>query len=521
MSRGFRLTFLTIQQRNYKSCHFCCSNPFYILLIFLTSSTNDNESPRELPFSELPAIRALITVPALYQYFLSMLFPVHPNLGGSTGSQTTNASMLPSGNPNQEKQGRKRSPSEDSTSLASRKKLLLSPTSTSRLHFKQSSQLYPSGTNALVAGLEGQRGQFSASNYSAFAAAIFYSVLQHVNHWPVQIMKAYAEDSFGPRAWVDDERCKVVVSNLEMSLKPNRCDECFDKTSNYVAEEVENYFCSLISPSEENASSPKQSLSALNKSAMPVQGSPSNNKVLHMKTQLDVASMPTSQQKQVSSKQKRKQMKPAQCSDESGSSSSGEEEVIESESSNILPLNKPQIAPSSPNGMVVDSRMSAVSLSMSQQCSSSTPSPLHIIFQQRYLTKKRVRPRYIGPNLDLAYEAISDALADRLNSKIKQNSRLLQILPSFVSIPRVRCLASRHLERWLQSPALAGLARNLFAQIVRHVRNVDPPLPDDTEAIENILKMNLKANQVSLFYQLMLFGCIVRQLLLCLKSSSS
>jgi hypothetical protein len=44
---------------------------------------------------------------------------------------------------------------------------------------------------------------------------------------------------------------------------------------------------------------------------------------------------------------------------------------------------------------------------------------------------------------------------------------------------------------------LAQLARELFSQIVRQLRNVEPLLPDDAEAIDNILQMNLKANQVS------------------------
>ena len=71
-------------------------------------------------------------------------------------------------------------------------------------------------------------------------------------------------------------------------------------------------------------------------------------------------------------------------------------------------------------------------------------------------------------------------------------------LPSFLSIPRVRCLASRHLERWLQSPALAGLARNIFAQLVQEIYCVEPPLHDDLEVIDNILKLNLKTSQLSM-----------------------
>jgi len=47
---------------------------------------------------------------------------------------------------------------------------------------------------------------------------------------------------------------------------------------------------------------------------------------------------------------------------------------------------------------------------------------------------------------------------------------------------------------------LAGLARTLFAEIVKDVRCIEPPLPDDLEMIDNILKLNLKANQVRYFF---------------------
>ena len=69
-------------------------------------------------------------------------------------------------------------------------------------------------------------------------------------------------------------------------------------------------------------------------------------------------------------------------------------------------------------------------------------------------------------------------------------------LLDFVSDPTVRELASSHLEKWLQSPALSTLARSLFSSIVRELKNTEPPLPEDVKCIQNLLKMNLKTNQV-------------------------
>ena len=52
------------------------------------------------------------------------------------------------------------------------------------------------------------------------------------------------------------------------------------------------------------------------------------------------------------------------------------------------------------------------------------------------------------------------------------------------------------MEKWLQSPALSGLARKLFSEIVAEMQNIDPPLPEDVSAISSILSMTLKASQV-------------------------
>jgi integrator complex subunit 1 len=53
------------------------------------------------------------------------------------------------------------------------------------------------------------------------------------------------------------------------------------------------------------------------------------------------------------------------------------------------------------------------------------------------------------------------------------------------------------LEKWLQSPALSGLARSLFSQTVSLMKNSDPPLTADLDSIDNILSMRLKANQLN------------------------
>ena len=101
-------------------------------------------------------------------------------------------------------------------------------------------------------------------------------------------------------------------------------------------------------------------------------------------------------------------------------------------------------------------------------------------------------------NLQHAHKAIAGSLSERLDLKSKQNSKLLMALPSFVSIPAVRLLTAQHLERWLQSPALSAQARTLFAATVQNMSNVDPPLPEDIQAIDSIMEMKPKANQLNM-----------------------
>jgi len=117
--------------------------------------------------------------------------------------------------------------------------------------------------------------------------------------------------------------------------------------------------------------------------------------------------------------------------------------------------------------------------------------------QQRSLNLVRVRQRFFGANLKCAQDSISSSLSERLDVRSKQNSGLLQTLPSFTAVPAVRRMIAENLEKWLQSPALAGLARLLFSSTVKNMKNIDPLLDADRRAIDCILGMRLKANQVS------------------------
>ena len=75
---------------------------------------------------------------------------------------------------------RKRSPSEDLTHTASRKKPMMTPN-------PKGQHSYPkrdSKTGNIIGNNNGLKGQLTMQSLPVYAATILYTVLQHVEHWP-------------------------------------------------------------------------------------------------------------------------------------------------------------------------------------------------------------------------------------------------------------------------------------------------------------------------------------------------
>lgn len=297
--------------------------------------------------------------------------------------------------------GRKRSPSDADT---------FDPTP-----LKKNSNLLPPTPSLGTKQNAVQKGQISEKNISVLAASVLFTVFQHVECWPAELLRAFAEDAFGPRYWVSEEKCKAFVANFEVSLKTQ---EFGDALMSSLAEQAEAHYASLFQPS--GSTHPSVS--------------------------------------------KRKESKDDESSD---ASSSGDEEVLESDN-----------VQSSSNG---------------QHKGGGTG--LEALFDMK--TSRRVRSRYT-PGRIIHDDTIADALQSRLDLKSKQNYRLLETLPLFLSIRRVRSLSSSYLERWLNSPALAGLGRTLLAKLIGAMECADPPIEEDVSVLQNVLALRLKANQVSL-----------------------
>lgn len=359
-------------------------------------------------------------------------------------------------------------------------------------------------------------------NVQAMAATILYTAFQHLDHWPAPLVKAYADDCFGPRLWVDDDRCRLLVGNLALAhcREPAQADDQKLRDASTVADAYREF--ELMPPDDEDdtyASFP----SHVHRGSMSSTGSSK----LHRGTSLESAVSLRKQQTydddgnsdsvdeeecfldsavrnaeklgdgddSSSGEEDEEVVRNAEKLGDGDDSSSGEEdeEVVVTEKSNgiesmdVVPENQDAPLSTSTNG--VDPDVDAMQLSPKAD-------NLYPIRQSR-LDVTRVRQRFFGANLVYAYDSVSSSLLDRLDVKTKQNSGLLQSLPAFTPIPGVRFLIATNLEKWLQSPALAGLARTLFSSTVNQMKNVDPPLEEDLKSIDCVLAMKLKANLVS------------------------
>jgi hypothetical protein len=329
------------------------------------------------------------------------------------------------------------------------------------------------------------------------AATILYCAFSHVDHWPAPLIKAYADDCFGARSWVDDEGCKLLVKNLSLahaatdgSASPDRINS---PTLQEEAREVASAYMIFLTPSDSEIDADTISVEEAANDGAHRRGSFSSTGSVSMsrRPSLSTATSEASNTKEpVASNHELgfdiaiKSVTSGDC--ESAGSSSGdedEEEVVLTSTNGTTPKN----LPTSTNANVDED-----SIMEPQRY------PLYPLTQTR-LNLVRVRQRFFGQNLNVAHTVISSSLSERLDARFKQNSGLLQSLTEFVSVPSVRELIATNLEKWLQSPALSGLARTLFSLTVTRVKDVDPPLDSDIRTIDSILAMRLKPNQVCLW----------------------
>lgn len=349
-------------------------------------------------------------------------------------------------------------------------------------------------------------------NIKVVAATILFVAFEPLDHWPVPLVEVYAEDCFGPRTWVDHPGCRLLVQNLSLIHRDdNSCGDIHENPEKLEADglKVAEFYsnqASRTSPVPHSArSSPlppmgdiigrKRSISTGSESSRTGRLSPTSKSISlkqakttaksFMRSKNDGDESDSGDEEEVAITTS---LSKVSKGDDGSSSSSGEDEEI-------CVMNQKTIAAQR------EMSSNAMDSAADESLNSSDPPPpsikLTYPLQQQKLNFSRLRQRYFGQNLELSYLAMSEKLKERLDIKSKQNSGLLHCLPYFISIPSIRTITTANLEKWLQSPALSGLARTLFSKTVNSMKNVDPPLPEDLEALDNILRMRLKANQLN------------------------
>jgi integrator complex subunit 1 len=363
-----------------------------------------------------------------------------------------------------------------------------------------------------------QRQHQPQMNVRVTAATILFVALEPIDHWPVPLIEAYAEDSFGARSWVDDPVCLQFVQNLELVHKGG-----VDKTIDNVLineDDIESEALAVAEffrnshereqlpstkiPATEEAQRRESLSSTASGDTMPPPPLLSMIRSISNGSESGVM-----QQRSSTSLKPRPKTRTFQTNGKDGSDSGEDAETTLALSKGNRFNNRDWSSSSSSSGEDEEVFMEELSVEGSEinhgdDCSEvSISKPELSALEQTYPVPPKVlkfflvRQRFFGLNLDYAYHSITAKLSERLDFKSKQSSGLLHCLPSYTTIPGVRSLVTANLEKWLQSPALSGLARNLFSATVRNIRKVDPLLPADLESLDNILTMRVKSNQLN------------------------
>eukprot|EP00536_Pseudo-nitzschia_multiseries_P000729 jgi/Psemu1/282533/fgenesh1_pg.9_\ len=349
-------------------------------------------------------------------------------------------------------------------------------------------------------------------NIKILVATILYITMEPLDHWPVPIIEAYAEDCFGPRSWVGDPACRLLVENLSLIHRDSVGLDPIRLISEYVKSEADALKVATFYQTTNHRHREPRSATSPILSSQRTSPTPSILDLPRRQRSESLGSQASKKTEYNPNAIRKVAIKLGRGKNNGDESDSGDEEEV----AITTPYSKPSNGgdgSSSSSGedeemcamdqqtLKDQQKMSTLSGSTEESLFSSDPPPpgikLTYPLQQQTLKFSYVRKRYFGQNLELAYQAVSKKLNERLATKSKQNSSLLNCLFAFTSIPNVRATITANLEKWLQSPALSGLARALFSRTVRSMKNANPPLPADLDALDNILRMRLKANQLN------------------------
>ena len=355
----------------------------------------------------------------------------------------------------------------------------------------------------VVMDLKTQQQQRPSFSLPVLAAATLSMAFAHLDHWPTPLVEAYVSDCFGSRSWVDEKACLLLVQNLSLAHSSSGTSMSLTTTANRedlqkdAARVASSYRSFRFSEQQDNSINrkPAQNIS----SGVPFEmmersvSTETIDSVVRSQApyEIDWDDEEDDEADAINSATPSNRPKKRKRKSDDSSSSGGEDEE------EVVVLSAESNDDDSKEGLSKPAKVRRKSNAPSSGAQVRLRSAAHYPLEQTRLNLQPVRQRYFGENLQAAHDAVHRALLDRLEQKSRQNSGLLQTLPRFTAVPLVRCVVAENLSRWLQSPALAGLARKLFVELVDKMQNADPPLKEDLQAIDFVLSMKLKANQFS------------------------
>lgn len=358
--------------------------------------------------------------------------------------------------------------------------------------------------NTLSKGLE-------LFNTQLFAAVVLFASFRFVDQWPSLFVEAFAEDLFGARSWVDDERCSEFVSNIRLLLQ-NETNEIILPGTLEQATVLSSTFEKGISGIDLSSNSLEHNHTANEATSKKDKRQPKTDEGKVSSDESDsgdeeVVELFSSSVRNLPPAKSANINEPKNVEISSALSNPGDEKVMEEtkvreingNDGNSEGMQKVAETQTITSTFDVGTKIQTIVEGNLPSTKALSESVMNRIYAVNLQSTLHIRQRYIGPNRSLSLKLIEGALLKRLQSQTKQsNTKLLSCLPNFLqALPRIRLIIAQNLEAWLHSPALADLARTLFSNLVESLENIDPPLPEDLNVISLVLSFKVKSIQVS------------------------
>jgi hypothetical protein len=324
----------------------------------------------------------------------------------------------------------------------------------------------------------------------------------------LDFLRAYMEDSLGPRAWVDDQEdaaCRLFVANLRTCWSSAAAAEALRdaatgaSASAGASKPTTPQLSSSSSARGTPSSTPLQppsatpaAMAAAAAAAAAVAGT--TDSMPPPPPLLPPLALPPPQLGVVSSSVSLATS--TQQGNGSDDSDSGDEEVLEEAVVGVFDASTASAA-STPLSLAAPAPTALSAAPSSSSVSSSRPLPSPTGEEEL----PQVWPRYSERNAEPARELVLAIVRERLEAAAAQYQSMWPVIATLVEtagLPQCRLLAAEHLQRWLETPAQSRNARTLLAALAKAV---DPAVKEDGDLTLGLLRLRVPTQQTELYVE--------------------